>query len=180
MLSSGLATIVTPARLRIWSSLNAYASLYEPIAVAWPATTRPLHAVAHRAGRHDLKEARLLVVGLVAVEVDGCAGLLREVEQELDLLDAVLARPFVVGDAADHVAAEAHRLAHQLLAVWERQDAVLRERDQAQVHDVAHLVAQLEQRAEGRQDGIADVHVGTDEAGPLRDLPEDRLAGRGT
>ena len=75
------------------------------------------HPVAHRPGGDDLEEARLLVVGLVAVEVDRGARLAGEVEQEVDLLDAVLAGPLVVGDAADDVAAEAHRLAHELLAV---------------------------------------------------------------
>ena len=102
---------------------------------------------------------------------------LRELEQELDLRHAVLARPFVVGDAPDHVAPEAHRLAHQVLAVREGQDAVLRERDQPEVHDVAHLVAQLQQGAQRRQRRIAHVHVGPDEAGPLGDLPQDRLPG---
>ena len=39
----------------------------------------------------------MLVVGLVAMEIDRGAGLAREVEQEMDLLDAVLAGPLVVG-----------------------------------------------------------------------------------
>ena len=99
-----------------------------------------------------------------------------QLEQEVDLLDAVLAGPLVVGDAADDVAAQAHRLAHQLLAVGERQDAVLGEGDQAQVDQVAHLVAQLQQGAQRDEVRVAHVDVRADEAGALGHLPEDRLA----
>ena len=109
-----------------------------------PGDDPALHPVADRPGGHDLQEAALLVVGLVAVKVDRRARLPGQVEQEVDLLDAVVAGPLVVRDAADDVAAEAHRLAHQLLAVRERQDPVLGEGDEPEVDDVADLLAELE------------------------------------
>jgi hypothetical protein len=110
------------------------------------------------------------------MQVDRGAGLLRQVEQEMDLLDPVLAGPFVVGDAADHVAAEAHRLAHELLAVRERQDPVLREGDQLELDDVAQLVAELDERSQRDKPRVADVDVRADQPGALGDLPQDRLA----
>ena len=79
-------------------------------------------------------------------------------------------------DATDDVAPEAHRLAHEGLAVGEREDAVLRERDEPEVDDVGQLLAKLEERSEGNEVRIADVDVRADEPGALADLPEDRLA----
>ena len=58
-----------------------------------------------------------------------------------------------------------------------RQDPVLREGDQLQLDEVADLLAQLDQGPERGQRRVADVDVGADQAGPLGDLPEDRLAG---
>jgi hypothetical protein len=121
----------------------------------------------------------VLIVRLVAVEVDRGAGLPREVEQEVDLLDAVVAGPFVVGDAADDVAAQAHRLAHELLAIREAEDPVLREGDQAQVDDVGHLGLELEEGLERDEVRVADVDVAADEARALGDFPADRLARSG-
>ena len=137
----------------------------------------PLHSVPHRPGGDDLQEARLLVVRLVAVEVDRGAGLAGEVEQEVDLLHAILARPLVMRYAPDDIAAETHRLPHQLLAVREGQDAVLGECDQPELDEVANLVAQFDQRSQRRQGRVADVDMRPDQAGPLGDLPQDRLAG---
>jgi len=71
---------------------------------------------------------------------------------------------------------EADRFAHELLAIREGQDPVLWEGDEAQVDDIAHLIAELEQGPQGREGRIADVDVRPDDAGPLRDFPEDGLA----
>ncbi len=144
--------------------------------MVWPATTRPCIPSRMARAATTSRKRDSVVVGLVAVQVDRPAGLLGQVEDEVDLLDPVVARPLVVRDAADHVAAEAHRLAHQLLAVGEGEDPVLREGDQPQVDQVAHLVAQLEQGAQRHEVRIADVDVGPDQAGPLGHLPQDRLA----
>src|SRR5438876_11474411 len=93
----------------------------------------------------------------------------------MDLFDAVLTGPLVMRDAADDVTAEAHRLTHQLLAVRKRQDPVLWKGDQPKIHEIADLVAKLDEGAESRERGIADVDVRADQPGALRDLPEDRL-----
>jgi peptidoglycan/xylan/chitin deacetylase (PgdA/CDA1 family) len=100
---------------------------------------------------------------------------LDEVEDEMDLLNAVVAGPFVVRDAADDVAAEPHRLAHQLLPVGEREDAVLGEGDEAKVDDVADLLAELEEGAQGDEVRVADVDVRSDQAGALGHFPADGL-----
>ena len=138
--------------------------MYEPIAVVWPATTRPcIPSRIVRAATTSRKRDCSSSVSSQWRSI-GRAGLAGEVEQEVDLLDAVVAGPLVVRDPADDVAAEAHRLAHQLLAVRERQDAVLREGDQPEVDDVADLVAQLEQGLERDEVGIAHVDVRADQA----------------
>jgi hypothetical protein len=111
------------------------------------------------------------------MEIDLGTRLARQVEQEVDLLDTVLAGPFVVRDPADHVAPESHRLAHQALAVGERQDPVLGEGDESEVDDVGDLVAELEERPERDEVRVAHVDVAADEPGPLSDLPEDGFAG---
>ena len=77
------------------------------------------HAPPDRLGRHHLDEARVIVVGLVAVDVHAQAMLVGERHRELDRLHAVLAGQLVVRDPADHVRAQLDGLAHQLPAAVE-------------------------------------------------------------
>ena len=63
------------------------------------------------------------------------------------------------------------------LPFGEGQDPVLGKGDEAEVDDVAELLAKLQQGAERGERRVADVDVGADESSPLGDLPEDRLAG---
>ena len=78
-------------------------------------------------GQH-LHEARLVVVGLVAVYVDLEPVLRCQLHHEPHRLFPVLARQLVVRNAADDVRAQPHGLAHQPLTAVERVDALLRER----------------------------------------------------
>ncbi len=85
------------------------------------------HAPADRLGRHHLDEARMVVVGLVTVDVDAQAVLVSQRHREPDGLHAVLARQLVVRDPADDVGPDLHRLAHQLAAAVEAENPLLRE-----------------------------------------------------
>ena len=138
------------------------------------------HAAPDRLGRHHLDEAGVVVVGLVAVDVDAQAVLVGQRDRELDRLDAVLAGQLVVRDPADHVRAELDGLAHQLPAAVEAEDPLLRERDELQVDHAAHLLAQVDQRPQRPQLRVAHVDVAADvlhAAGelPAQDLPYPRL-----
>ena len=83
-------------------------------------------------------------------------------------------------DAADDVGAQLDGLAHQLLAAVEAEDALLRERDELEVDQAAHLLAQVDQRAQRGQLGVADVDMAAhvlDAAGelPAQHLPDPGL-----
>ena len=130
----------------LFTSRYAYAALYECIAVVWLAVTRPDMLRPDRLGHHDLDEPRVVVVGLVAVDVDPQPVLLGQRERETHRLDAVLAGELVVRDAADDVGAELDGLAHELATAVERKDAELRKRDELQVDLAARLLSKLDQR----------------------------------
>ena len=139
--------------------------------MVWLAVTRPPMPEPDRLRGHHLDEARVVVVGLVAVDVDAQALVGGERHRELDRALAVLARQLEVRDRAHHVDAHVDRAAHQLLAAVERHDALLRKGDQLQLHLVADLLAQLEQRAHRAQLGVADVDVAAHELDAVGQLP---------
>ena len=122
----------------------------------------------------------MIVVGLVAVDVDLQAVLVGERHREPDGFHAVLAGQLVVRDAADDVGTQLDGLAHQLPAAVEAQDALLRECDELQVDQAADLLAQVDQRAQRAQLRIAHVDMTADmldAAGelPAQDLTDPRL-----
>ena len=84
--------------------------------MVWLAVTRPAIPPLDRLGDHDLDEAGVVVVGLVAVDVDLQPVVLGQREREAHRLDAVLAGELVVRDRADDVRAVLHRPAHQCRA----------------------------------------------------------------
>ncbi len=66
-------------------------------------------------------------------------------------------------NAADHVGAAPHRLAHQLFGAGLAHDAILREGHDLHVDDAAKLVAHLEQRVDPLEPGLAvDIGKGAD------------------
>ena len=101
------------------------------------------------AGGQHLDEARLLVVDLVAVDVDAQPVPLGHVDGDVDRAHAVLTGVLEVRDGADDVDPAAGGLLEQLLAAREGADALLRERDELQPDHVADALAHLQQRVEG-------------------------------
>lgn len=65
-----------------------------------------------------------------------------------------------MGNAADHIGAEANGFLHQLAAIAVGLDALLGKRDNLQVDQVAALLAHFEHGLERRQVWIGDVHMG--------------------
>src|SRR5215472_7810833 len=118
----------------------------------------------------------MVVVGLVAMDVDHQAMLVGECDREPDGLHAVLAGELVVRDAAHDVSTERDRLAHQLAAAIETEYALLGEGNQLNVDQSAYLLAQVDQGAQRSKLRVADIHVAAnmlDAAGelPAQDLP---------
>ena len=99
----------------------------------WLAVTRPDMPRRIVSATIDLDEPGVVVVGLVAVDVDAQPVLVGQREREPHRLDAVLAGQLEVRDPADHVRAELDGPAHQVAAAVEAEDALLRERDELQV-----------------------------------------------
>ena len=130
-----------------------------------------LHAQPDRLRRHHLDETGLVVVSLVAVDVDAQAFVGSERECELDRHLAVLTRELEMRYGADDVDAEVDRLSHQVLAAVERHDSLLRKGDQLQGDLVADLFAQLGERAHGSKLRIADVDVAAHELDAVGELP---------
>jgi hypothetical protein len=128
------------------------------MAVVWLAVARS-RARPRREGGHHLDEAGLLVVDLVAVDVDHPVVALGQREGDLERGDAVLARVLEVGDGAHRVGPPAHRLLEQLGAAVVRADALLGEGDDLEADDLADALAHLEQRVERDEARIADVDV---------------------
>ena len=108
------------------------------------------HPATHRLGDHRLDEPRVVVVGLVAVDVDEQPVLVGQGHGEPHRVDAVLAGQLVVRDGADDVCAELDRLAHQVRATVEAEDAELRERHDLQLDEAGRLLAELDQGPERR------------------------------
>ena len=133
-------------------------------------------AVLHRVVGHHLEEARARVVGLVAVDVDAAAVLLRELEDAVHLREPELRGRLVVGDAADAVDAELDRVLEALLVALVREDPVLRERRHLDRAEVGELVAHAEEPAHHRVVLAGDVRVRANEERALRDRPADDLA----
>ena len=134
------------------------------------------HAAPDRLGRHHLDEPGVVVVGLVAVDVDTQPVLLGERHRELHRGDAVFPGQLVVRDRADDVRAEVDRFAHQLLAAVESEDALLRKRDELDVDQPPDLFPQVDERSQRPQLGIADVDVAPDVLHPAGELPPEDLA----
>ena len=133
------------------------------------------HPAPDRLGHHHLDKPRMLVVGLVAVDVDLQPVLVGQCHREPDRLHPVLAGQLVVRNAADHVRAEFHRAAHQVLPAVEGQDPLLRERHQLQVDQAADLLAQVGQGPQRAQFRVADVHVAAHVLHPAGQLPAQDL-----
>ena len=129
------------------------------------------HPEPDRLRGHHLDEARVIVVGLVAVDVDTQPLVGGQRHRELDRALAVLARELEVRDGAHHVDAHVDRAPHQILASVERHDALLRKRDELQLHLVADLLTQLDERANRAQLRVADVHVAAHELDAVGQLP---------
>src|SRR5450432_1247897 len=101
----------------------------------------------------------MVVVGLVAVNVDAQPELLRKGKSELHRLDAVFASQLVMRNAADDVSAEFDRLAHEFTTAVERHDAELRKRDELQIDLAARLFTNLDQRPQRSEVRVTDVDV---------------------
>jgi hypothetical protein len=95
-----------------------------------------LEAAIHRLGADHLQVAGAGVVGLVAVEVDPQAVALGELEGEPHAGPALLGGALEVGDGADRVAAELHRLLPGLAAPGRPQDTLLGEGDHLQLNSL--------------------------------------------
>src|ERR1700694_4708256 len=72
---------------------------------------------------------------------------------------------------ADPVDPHVDGAAHQVLAVVERHDALLREGDQLDRHLVADLLAELDERPHRLELGVADVDVAAHELDAVGELP---------
>ena len=131
----------------------------------------PAHPQPDGLRGHHLDEARLVVVGLVAVDVDPQPLVGREVEGELDRKLAILARQLVMRDGADHVHPQVDRSAHQVLPAVKGHDPLLGKRHQLQRHLVADLLAQLDEGAHGFQLRVTDVDVAAHELDAVGQLP---------
>jgi hypothetical protein len=132
--------------------------------VVWLAVTRP-----------DILR-RMVVVGLVAVDVHLKSVLVGQGHGEPDRLHPVLPGELIVRDAADHVRAQPDGPAHEFLAALEAEDALLRERDKLEVDQAAYLLAQVGQSPQRRQFRIADVDVAADVLYAAGQLPAQDLA----
>lgn len=103
-----------------------------------------------------------LVVDLVAVHVHQLVVLFGQRDGEIQRGHAVFPRELEVRNRAHAVRAHAHRVLHQPAAVRIALNALLREGDDLQRHNVLQLVAQLEQRLHGRELRVGHVHVRAD------------------
>jgi len=112
-------------------------------------------------GQH-FEKARVRVVGFVAVHVHQAAGALGQVHEELHRTHALVAGVFEVGDATDHVGAQADGFFHQLAAIAIGLDAFLGKRDDLQVDQVRAFLAHFEHGLERGEVRIGHVHVGAD------------------
>ena len=96
---------------------------------------------------HYFGEARNGIIGLVAMAVNIAVELSGKREGIMDILDAHIARPLVVGNASNDIAAKFHGLLHQLAPIGKRQDAILGKGNQLQVADIAHFFTDFKQRS---------------------------------
>ena len=87
-----------------------------------------------------LESLGLLVVDLIAVDVDQLSVLFRELDAEVDRIDRVFTGEFKVRDRADAVRAHPDGVLHELLAVRIAHDALLRKGDDLDVDDPLELL----------------------------------------
>jgi hypothetical protein len=127
--------------------------------------------------RHELEEARVGIVRLVAVDVDPAPVALGQVEDAVHLAGAELGGRLVVRDASDAVGAETERVLEPLLVARACIDPVLREGGHLDRDEVCELVAEGEKAAEGRLVLARDIGVGADVERPVRDRPLHDLPG---
>src|SRR5205085_12218020 len=99
-------------------------------------------------GHHHLDESRMLVVSLVAVDVDAQTVFGRQLHGKTHGAFAVLTRQFEMRNPADSVYTQRDSFPHQFLTAVEREDPLLRKGDKLDVHLATGLLANLEERAE--------------------------------
>src|SRR4029077_15767698 len=84
---------------------------------------------------------------------------------------AVFACQLEVGDSAHYVDPHVDSAPHQVLAAFERQDPLLRKRDQLEGHLVANLLPKLEESSNSAQLRVANVDVTAHELDAVGKLP---------
>ena len=103
----------------------------------------------------------MVVIGLVAVDVDAQTVLLGQREGEQDRLDAVLARQPVVRDPADDVRAECDRLRISAAPSSYAKMPCCGNATICRSTRPARLLPQLDQRSQCAQVGITDIDMRT-------------------
>ena len=112
----------------------------------------------------------MVVIGLVAMNVNAQPMLVRQCHREPDGLNAVFPGQLEVRDPADHVRPEFGGTAHQVAPAVEAENSLLREGDKLQIDDSADLLAQVDQGPQSTQLGVADIHVTADVLNAARKL----------
>src|SRR6266568_2827570 len=136
-----------------------------------------LPALLHRVGGHHFGKARERIIGLIAVAVNIAVELFGQGKGIMHIFNTHIARPLVVWNASNQVAAKFHSLAHQLVSIRERQDAILGKSNELQVTYILYLVTHLNQGPQRGQVRIAYIHVTANVQRSLGYFPTDLLQG---
>ncbi len=120
------------------------------------------HAAHPRLFRQHFEETRLRIVDFIAVDIHQAAVTLGEVHQKHHRADPFVAGVLIVRNAAHHVGAHLDGARHQLPAVGIRFDSLLRKGDNLQIDEIGGLLFHRQQRLQGRQRRVGDIHMGAD------------------
>src|SRR6266704_1821483 len=136
-----------------------------------------LPTLLHRIGGHHFRKARERIIGLIAVAVNIAVELFGKGKGIMHIFNTHIARPLVVWNASNQIAAKFHSMAHQLVSIRERQDAILGKSNELQVTDVVYLLTHLNQGPQRGQVRIAYIHVTANVQCSLGYFPTDLLQG---